>query len=511
MLYGDYDSSSLDDITALVVKHFHLLTESDVLTHTITEKEIMDKYKFWPESTTTSPSGRHLGHYRALLPGLRTATKQGQKLDSMRIDLVRLHHQMLNYALRNGHSFQRWKKVVNVMLEKDPGNPKIHRLRVIHLYEADYNLILGVKWRALVHHCEDNQLLHPSLYGARPGRGALEPVFIEEMVNEITRLSRKPVIKNAENATACYDRIIPGVGNIASRAHGLHRTIALVQGTTLAKVKYHLKTQLGVTDNFYHHCTISPIYGTGQGSGNSPTVWLVVNSILFRCYSEKAHGARFESPDGTITIDLFRIGFVDDTCSYVNDFLSDMPPSPETLIKMLTHDSQLWCDLLWSSGGSLELPKCTYHYSNYVFGTDGTPTLQSGRVGPPVDLVHGDGSVIQCVPATSAYSAYKTLGCYKSPSGVQLTQLQVLQKKCDRHARIVSNSSLSRQEAWTYYFSKYLTSPGYPLPVCHFTPAQLQSLERRVLPAIFARCGFNRNTSRNCSMRNSRVRRANQN
>jgi hypothetical protein len=86
----------------------------------------------------------------------------------------------------------------------------------------------------------------------------------------------------------------------------------------------------------------------------------------------------FESPDGSITINLFQVDFVNDTCSYVNNFLSDKPPSPKLLIKMFTHDSQLWCDLLWSSGGSLELPKCTYHYSNYVFGTNGTPTLQSG-------------------------------------------------------------------------------------------------------------------------------------
>jgi hypothetical protein len=152
------------------------------------------------------------------------------------------------------------------------------------------------------------------------------------------------------DATACYDRIIPGLGNLASRSHGLNRTIAIVQGKTLSDVRYHLKTQLGVTDEFYQHSTISPIYGTGQGSGNSPTVWLVFSSILFRCYSATAHGARFESPDGTVAIDLYRVGFVDDTCSYVNQFLAHTIPTLQELISLLSHDSQLWCDLLWKLG-----------------------------------------------------------------------------------------------------------------------------------------------------------------
>jgi hypothetical protein len=222
---------------------------------------------------------------------------------------------MINFALKQGKSFARWQKVVNIMLEKEPGNPKIHRLQVIHLYEADYNLILALKARKLVHNAEDNGLLNKSLYGARPGRMAHDPVGLEEFVGEITRLSRKPCIKNAEDATACYDRIIPGVGNLASRAFGMHRFVALVQGKTLEEVRYHLKTKLGISDENYKHCDIYPIYGTGQGSGNSPTVWLVISSILFDCYESKAFGATFESPDRTLRLRLFRAGFVDDTTS----------------------------------------------------------------------------------------------------------------------------------------------------------------------------------------------------
>jgi hypothetical protein len=44
------------------------------------------------------------------------------------------------------------------MLEKDFGIPKIHRLRIIHLYEANLNLLLGIYFsRQLVKHIENNQ------------------------------------------------------------------------------------------------------------------------------------------------------------------------------------------------------------------------------------------------------------------------------------------------------------------------------------------------------------------
>ena len=213
MLSGDYTTEDADDLTALVVQHFQVVTEMDSLPQSMTEKEMLDKYHAWPESTMTSPSGCHLGNYRALLPNLPTETSNDKETDSKRSMLATMHHSIIDYSLTNGHSFRRWQKVVNVMIKKDSGNPKIHRLRVIHLYEADYNLILGVKWRQLIHHCEDNHLLHPSLYGARPGRGA------------------------------------------------------------------------------------------------------------------------FESPDRSICVDLFRVGFVDDTCGYVNQFCLDSPPEPDQLLK----------------------------------------------------------------------------------------------------------------------------------------------------------------------------------
>jgi hypothetical protein len=57
-----------------------------------------------------------------------------------------MHHSILKYATYHGYCFNRWHIVVNAMIEKEPGDPRIHRLRVIHLYEADYSLILGIQF-----------------------------------------------------------------------------------------------------------------------------------------------------------------------------------------------------------------------------------------------------------------------------------------------------------------------------------------------------------------------------
>jgi hypothetical protein len=263
----------------------------------------------------------------------------------------------------------------------------------------------------------------------------------------------------------------------------------------LEDIQYHLKTQLGISEENYKHCQCFPIYGTGQGSGNSPTVWLVISSVLFNCYEEKAYGAVFESPDCTIRMKLFRSGFVDDTAGYVNKFLEDFSPSPKEMIRMLTHDSQLWSDLLWTSGGALELPKCMYHYWHYQFTLPGRPYLQASQIGPDFFIKTGDRTQTEKVPSLSAYKLYKTLGYYKSPCGSQAKQLQVLMTQCDYHARIVSTSAMTRTEAWTYYFSMYLTSPGYPLPLSHFSASEFQNIERKSLSALIAKCSFNQNKS----------------
>jgi hypothetical protein len=64
------------------------------------------------------------------------------------------------------------------MIEKVPGNPKINKFQVIHLYEADYNLLLKVIWaRRLVWHAHDHDRINEGQVGSRPGRNSIDVVI----------------------------------------------------------------------------------------------------------------------------------------------------------------------------------------------------------------------------------------------------------------------------------------------------------------------------------------------
>ena len=87
---------------------------------------------------------------------------------------------------------------------------------------------------------------------------------------------------------------------VVSRKFGVSKEVTILNASTLQQAKYHIRTEMGLSSSSYSHHEDMPIYGTGQGSGNSPMIWRFLSSLLFKCYDKQAFPAVYTNPDRTL-------------------------------------------------------------------------------------------------------------------------------------------------------------------------------------------------------------------
>ncbi len=182
----------------------------------------------------------------------------------------------MQIAIDRGIAIPRWCNAVNVMIEKDPGRPRIHRLRIIHLFEADYNLFLKIMWGPrLVRHAVKMDLLNSGQHGSVPGRTTMTPIMLNQLTTDLSRMLRTNYARFDNDASACYDRIIVALGMMAARRCGMPINAVRSHAKSLELMKYYtVKTMYGISEQSYSGTPFAPLFGTGQGSGASPSVWL---------------------------------------------------------------------------------------------------------------------------------------------------------------------------------------------------------------------------------------------
>ena len=187
---------------------------------------------------------------------------------------------------------------------------------------------------------------------------------MEEMRIDYSMVTRTPFGTFDNDASSCYDRILIPISSLIARGYGIHQNVVFVHATNLEQARYKLKIGKTTAPRSYSHTTQFPIHGSGQGAANSPTIWCVISSKLFQCHQEKSFGMTMHSPEGDITLHMSMVGFVDDSTCLTG---GNHQHTVKDMLNRMQSDAQLWNDILWPSGGKLELPQVQLSFDVLFF------------------------------------------------------------------------------------------------------------------------------------------------
>ena len=452
---------------------------TDIRTH-ITLEEFKMHVKKWKETTSTSPSGRHLGHYRTAVLDDRVAS---------------LHTDMLNIPIQHGFAPERWTQSVTPMIEKDEGKPYLTRLRVIHLFEADYNLFLKILFgKRLVRNGEKYDALNDQQHGSRPRRMTTDALFLSRLEKDLIRQTKSNSAHMDNDATGCYDRIITSLGMMACRRLGMPPNAIRCQASTLFHMKYAVKHVYGISTEQYNSTIQEPLFGTGQGSGASPAVWLSLVVILLNALDRMSKeddipALSFADPWAEIEAE-WRVGaFVDDTNQGVTDPTGALPL--ECLVEKLREAGQMWERLLHISGGSLNLSKCSWTLQ-YWSWKNGRPCLQPRlHTDPLLLMTSGDTLEHHIITRHDNATELKGLGVHMNFMGTFSHHAKLMKSKFDSLARRLRQSHLSPGLSRTFYHSFYIPSVKYSLPVTSMQASDLHAVQSKMTASILNSLGYN--------------------
>lgn len=125
---GLYGTDHLESTHAAVLKACHRRLPEPLIDAELTLETFQSKLKHWRESTATSPSGRHLGHYRALITSTSAVESQDEREEMIQLqeNIGQLIVNIINYTVRYKYSLKRWHRIESTMIPKDRNSVKIH-------------------------------------------------------------------------------------------------------------------------------------------------------------------------------------------------------------------------------------------------------------------------------------------------------------------------------------------------------------------------------------------------
>jgi hypothetical protein len=152
---------------------------------------------------------------------------------------------MMSIPFLAGFSPHHWRKVVDVMLEKDISFPRVHRFCTLALLESDFNQAIQIIIACqLGFKLEDKSLISTMQYGSDEGRQCTSAVLHKQLAHDIIH-NQKNIAAFIENDTiGCYDRMTNNLLLLELQCLGLQDTAITSLSQTWENTIHHKKRNM---------------------------------------------------------------------------------------------------------------------------------------------------------------------------------------------------------------------------------------------------------------------------
>jgi hypothetical protein len=303
------------------------------------------------------------------------------------------------------------------------------------------------------------------------------------------------------DATVAFDHVLAGLSILTCQCMGLPRIAGLFMFHLLQNMSFHLMTGFGKSVQYFHNNEdpSRPGQGVLQGSSSAAPIFIFNSDVSLTTYCKQAHEASFTHPiSGTPILDR-AIQCVDNKMQLLNPVGCDLQFDPSTiildsdsLISKATYNSNLWNDIIWLSGGNLNLQKCFYYsflptFNFKKMAVTYKPLPSSRPIMITNHMTSKQVSIEQVLPTL----AQRTLGVILAPDGSAAVQIPHTTSRAREFYGKLLNSSLSRKAKRTAVQFIIEPSISYPLLATYFLEAEIKPLESIMSTMKCAALGLN--------------------
>jgi hypothetical protein len=438
----------------------------------LTPHQYRQGWKRVKEKTSAGPSGITIPHMKA----------HGTSDYLSQVDCI-----MANLPYRYGFSPDRWQKALDVMLEKKPGIRRLDTLRAILLFEADFNQNNKRLGREMLYRAEDCNAVAIEQYGSRKNMSAIDQSLNKALTFDIWRQLRQRGALCANDAKACYDRIVHNCASLCMQRIGTRQQPIISMFDTIQKLQHHVRTIHGTSKVHFVQQGEIPIQGVGQGNGAGPQIWALVSTPVLNMLRESGLGATFVSALSRMTTTLVGFAFVDDT-----DLITSGPlMSLQEVLSRIQQSLTAWEGGIRATGGAIEPRKSHWYLVDFDW-RDGEPKYKSAEETGGALRVRDPVGEIRCLQKLEPWQAERTLGVRLAPDGNMDFQFKWMSDTAKDWTDRLRTGNLPRHLTWLAWRTTILKTLEYPLPTTTLTRQQCDKLTSIIANVALPRCGITR-------------------